>query len=86
MKNTVNLEVRYHAGHTYTEHWGPLPEFHCPACGRQTIWHELSYYLEDLHLCTDCGVRFHLPGGLDTGEPGAEDQQRLDALRQHSKS
>lgn len=89
------FEVKYYRSdkppvfsHSYVETWETVPEYHCPGCGKKTVWHNTEpgdYYVEEQCMCVTCGATFYLPGGiniinpLDT--PLDTDAQRLISLR-----
>lgn len=71
--------------HKYTEEWEKL-DLYCPKCAAKDVWHETGpgdYYMEEHYMCSSCGARFYLPGGV---QDGGDEQcaQRLELLRSKS--
>ena len=68
--------------HTYNESWEYQTIF-CPGCGKKRVWAERGagdYYVGVGYICTDCGVKFYMPDGLDE-RLNDTDKQRLEKLR-----
>lgn len=79
---TVDLEVRYEAGHSHRETWEHDLDLHCPSCGETRVWVKAGagdYYEGPQHLCTGCRSTFSLPR-LHAALPGWQNEQRLDAI------
>lgn len=81
---TIQMEIKYEAGHSYCEEWERIDYF-CPACGAKDVWHETSvgdYYVGEEHMCRKCGASFYIPNLV--AKPKQRDwqhEQRLSAIR-----
>lgn len=70
--------------HTYFETWEFLEEIYCPNCGNKGVWASdgYDYYVDNEHICVECGYLFHLPcsGKIGNDELGIQRLQHLKSL------
>lgn len=66
----------------YSETWDKTIYF-CPDCGENTVWKSQyeDYYDGAKHICTSCGITFHLLAIYPINELSNADVQRLEQLR-----
>jgi len=56
--------------HKHTEEWEFLEETYCPNCGNKGVWasNGYDYYVDNEHICTECGYSFHIPCSRTIGK------------------
>ena len=70
-------------GRPFEEEWDRT-DWHCPKCGKQTVWAEGGgagdFYVGPTHICISCRNRFWLPSDPEPVAAGNGDAARADAL------
>jgi hypothetical protein len=83
---TIEVTVRYKAGHMYVEPWKPTAYF-CPCCGQKTVWNRCDggdYYAGENFACIKCEAEWTWPNEPSPPHAGSaqEWKQRFTQLRE----